>query len=82
MQFPRVGRWFQNDSRQTFGRSYYILGQDGWQEVADFALEWGESRPGWNSGPEERLTLLFNADLLRLPLLWGLKCTAVVRPEA
>ena len=22
------------------GRSHYILGQDDWQEVADFALEW------------------------------------------
>jgi alpha-beta hydrolase superfamily lysophospholipase len=33
------------------GRTHYILGQDGWQEVADYALDWAarnarsESRP-------------------------------------
>jgi pimeloyl-ACP methyl ester carboxylesterase len=25
------------------GRSHYTIGQDGWEEVADYALEWAEA---------------------------------------
>jgi hypothetical protein len=32
---------FQNDDR---GRSHYTLGQDGWEEVADHALDWATSQ--------------------------------------
>ncbi|MEU1536919.1 alpha/beta hydrolase [Actinacidiphila glaucinigra] len=30
------------DYREFPGRSHFIIGQDGWQEVADFALDWAE----------------------------------------
>jgi hypothetical protein len=26
--------------KEFAGRSHFILGQDGWEEVADFALDW------------------------------------------
>ncbi|MBS0376879.1 MAG: alpha/beta fold hydrolase [Proteobacteria bacterium] len=32
------------DLHQFPGRSHYILGQGGWEEVADYALAWGERR--------------------------------------
>jgi hypothetical protein len=28
------------DYKEFPGRSHYTVGQDGWEEVADFALEW------------------------------------------
>ena len=28
------------DLKEFPGRSHYTLGQDGWEEVADYALEW------------------------------------------
>jgi hypothetical protein len=28
------------DYKEFAGRSHYIVGQDGWEEVADYALEW------------------------------------------
>lgn len=31
------------DYQEFPGRSHYIRGQDGWQEVADFALSWAEA---------------------------------------
>jgi pimeloyl-ACP methyl ester carboxylesterase len=30
------------DYREFPGRSHFIIGQDGWQEVADYALDWAE----------------------------------------
>ena len=29
--------------REFFNRSHYTVGQDGWEEVADYALEWAEA---------------------------------------
>jgi alpha-beta hydrolase superfamily lysophospholipase len=31
------------DVREFPGRTHYIVGQDGWEEVADYALAWAES---------------------------------------
>jgi pimeloyl-ACP methyl ester carboxylesterase len=31
------------DYKEFAGRSHYILGQDGWEEVADYALSWAEA---------------------------------------
>jgi pimeloyl-ACP methyl ester carboxylesterase len=31
------------DYKEFPGRSHYTLGQDGWEEVADYALEWAEA---------------------------------------
>jgi hypothetical protein len=31
---------FHNDDRAPLGRAHYTLGQDGWEEVADYALDW------------------------------------------
>jgi len=28
------------DYREYLGRSYYTVGQEGWEEVADYALDW------------------------------------------
>jgi hypothetical protein len=34
------------------GRSRYTLGQDGWEEVADYALDWATSHAAaWLSSP-------------------------------
>ena len=30
------------DYKEFPGRSHYTVGQDGWEEVADYALEWAE----------------------------------------
>ena len=30
------------DYKEFPGRSHYIVGQDGWEEVADYALDWAE----------------------------------------
>jgi hypothetical protein len=30
------------DYKEFPGRSDYTVGQDGWEEVADYALEWAE----------------------------------------
>ena len=30
------------DYKEFPGRSHYTLGQDGWEKVADYALEWAE----------------------------------------
>jgi pimeloyl-ACP methyl ester carboxylesterase len=32
------------DYKEFEGRSHYTLGQDGWEEVADYALEWAEKK--------------------------------------
>jgi pimeloyl-ACP methyl ester carboxylesterase len=32
------------DYREFPGRSHYTVGQDGWEEVADYALEWAEEK--------------------------------------
>jgi pimeloyl-ACP methyl ester carboxylesterase len=32
------------DYREFHGRSHYTVGQDGWEEVADYALEWAEEK--------------------------------------
>ena len=34
------------DYREFPGRTHRIVSQDGWEEVADFALEWAESHLG------------------------------------
>jgi len=37
------------DYHEFEGRAHYTVGQDGWEEVADYALEWAEAnatRPG------------------------------------
>jgi hypothetical protein len=31
------------DYHEFPGRSHYTVGEDGWQEVADYALEWAEA---------------------------------------
>jgi hypothetical protein len=31
------------DYKEFPGRSHYIIGQEGWEEVADYALEWAEA---------------------------------------
>ena len=31
------------DLKEFPGRTHYIVGQDGWEEVADYALAWAES---------------------------------------
>ena len=31
------------------GRTHYTLGQDGWEEVADYALTWAETHAGRRS---------------------------------
>ena len=31
------------DYKEFAGRSHYTVGQDGWEEVADYALEWAEA---------------------------------------
>ncbi len=38
--------------KEFLGRSHYILGQDGWQEVADYALNWAVSHA--RTGTEAR----------------------------
>lgn len=35
--------------REFPGRTHYTLGQDGWEEVADYALSWSESNAGKRS---------------------------------
>ena len=39
------------DYKEFPGRSHYTVGQDGWEEVADYALEWAEA----NARPNRRL---------------------------
>jgi alpha-beta hydrolase superfamily lysophospholipase len=34
------------DYEEFPGRSHYILGQDGWEEVADYALDWAANPAG------------------------------------
>ena len=36
--WPRSGQRGQN--KEFAGRSHFIIGQPGWEEVADFALAW------------------------------------------
>jgi hypothetical protein len=31
------------DLKEFPGRTHYVVGQDGWEEVADYALAWAES---------------------------------------
>ena len=31
------------DYQEFEGRSHYTVGEDGWEEVADYALEWAEA---------------------------------------
>jgi pimeloyl-ACP methyl ester carboxylesterase len=38
------------DYKEFRGRSHYTLGQDGWEEVADYALDWAESNAGLSAG--------------------------------
>lgn len=37
------------DYKEFAGRSHFILGQDGWQEVADYVLDWSETVRSNNS---------------------------------
>ena len=32
------------DYKEFPGRSHYTVGQDGWEEVADYALKWAEEK--------------------------------------
>ena len=41
---PKVGALTQY--KNFPGRTHYTLGQDGWEEVADYALTWAESHAG------------------------------------
>ena len=34
------------------GRSHYTLGQDGWEEVADYALDWAEANARTDAAPQ------------------------------
>jgi pimeloyl-ACP methyl ester carboxylesterase len=43
------------DYKEFPGRGHYTVGQDGWQEVADYALAWATEHAAADSGPLLRL---------------------------
>lgn len=42
------------DYKEFPGRSHYTVGQDGWEEVADYALEWATANATTTTSPEPR----------------------------
>ena len=43
------------DFKEFSGRCHYIIGQDGWQEVARYALSWAEKQLEASRSPSETI---------------------------
>ena len=52
------------DYHEFPGRSHYTVGEDGWEEVADYALEWAEENARPDRRPE-RSARTYSPNLVR-----------------